>query len=272
MRKASPYSELIEAALHLAELAGAAILPHFRQTLDVENKNESLGLAGFDPVTAADKAAEAAIRQELARRFPDHAIEGEEYGTANEGADYRWIIDPIDGTRSFMMGMLTWGTLIGLSRAGRPLLGVMAQPYSGELFWSGETTAHYRGPRGAESQLKARRCRRLGDAVLACTHPSLFANAGELARYEAVSRQVKMSRFGGDCYAYAMVAAGNIDVVIEASLKSFDIAALIPIIERAGGKVTTWSGGPAKEGGQIVASGDPVLHDLVLDALAKPPG
>jgi histidinol phosphatase-like enzyme (inositol monophosphatase family) len=258
---------LVAFAHELAGHAAGAILPYFRQTLAIEDKNDAVAGAMFDPVTAADRAAEQAIRAAIAARYPEHSIEGEEYGVSGSGSPYNWIIDPIDGTRSFMMGMLTWGVLIGLSYRGIPRIGLMSQPFTGETFWSTATEARYRGPHGLDHQIKTRSCGHLKDAVLACTHPSLFQSDDELARYKSVAKQVKLSRYGGDCYGFAMLAAGHIDLMIESGLKSFDVAALIPIIERAGGRLTTWDGGSALAGGQILASGDPKLHDQVLRLL-----
>jgi myo-inositol-1(or 4)-monophosphatase len=264
---APDFISLISTAHNLADRATAAILPHYRMPLAIENKLATAGMSGFDPVTAADQAAERAIRAGLAEYFPDHAIEGEEYGRSGD-SDWRWIIDPIDGTRAFMMGMLSWGTLIGLAHEERPIFGMMAQPYTGERFWNDTTSAYWRGPHGS-GVLKTRSCASLSGAVMACTDPSMFKSEAEHAPFRRLAAAVKMSRFGGDCYAYAMLAAGNIDLVVEASLQSYDVAALIPIVERAGGRMTTWDGGPALAGGRIIAAGDPTLHAQAMALLQQ---
>lgn len=245
----------------LATRAGAAILPHFRTRLDVANKDHS----AFDPVTVADRAAEEAIREHITRHFPDHGIFGEEYGDHSGNADYVWVIDPIDGTRSFIAGLPVWGTLVGLKHQGRPIFGMMAQPFIGERFIGDGTRSVYDGPGGAAT-LKTRPCASLADATLLTTSPKIFAD-GDVEGYLRVEREARLTRYGCDCYAYAMVAAGHVDVVVESGLKAFDIMPLIPVVEGAGGVVTNWQGGSAVDGGQVVASGDPRLHEAVLKRL-----
>ncbi len=251
-------------AHHLADLSAAEILPHFRNLSSVEDKSDS---AEFDPVTIADKNAEQVIRDEIAARWPDHDVRGEEFGATSLGSEYCWLIDPIDGTRSFIMGLPVWGTLIGLVKNGAPILGLMNQPFTLERFWSGESGAFYRGADG-EREIKTRSCPRLGDAILSSCSPDLFTTREQKQRFDALSGQVRMRRFGGDCYAYCLLAAGHIDLVVESGLKAHDIAALIPIIERAGGCVTSWTGGSAAQGGDVAASGDPARHDQVLTFLS----
>jgi myo-inositol-1(or 4)-monophosphatase len=251
--------ELIEFALRLARESAALVLKYYRRPIEVENKNAAMGKEGFDPVTAADRTVEQFIRREVERAYPQHGIVGEEYGTSREGARHQWIVDPIDGTRSFMMGLPTWGTLIGLTQDGKPIAGVMSQPFTGELFWGSSIGAFTSGPLGT-LDLRARACPGLPFAVLGSTHPSLFKTKDELARFESVAGQVKMPRYGGDCYLYCLLAAGCVDLIVEASLKTFDVAALIPIIERAGGVITTWDGKCALNGGRILAAGDKRVH------------
>lgn len=247
----------------LADAAGAAILPHFRSRLAVENKLEG---AAFDPVTVADRAAEEAMRALILRDLPDHGILGEEYGSERLDAEHVWVLDPIDGTRAFISGLPVWGTLIGLTRAKKPVLGMMHQPFTGERYVGDGTRSWYRGPDGARD-LKTRPCERLEDAVLFTTSPSLFVGE-ERAAFDRIESTVRLSRYGVDCYAYCMVAAGFVDAVIESGLKPYDIVALIPVIEGAGGVVTSWTGGSAADGGRVVASGDPRLHDILLKRLA----
>lgn len=263
---AASYRELSEFALDLARKSGDLVLRYYRRPIEVENKGKTGSAKDFDPVTAADRAVEELIRGEVGRRYPDHGIIGEEFGNTRPEADFQWIIDPIDGTRSFIMGLPTWGTLIGLSHKGEPYLGVMSQPFTRELYWSTESGSHWSGPLG-EGELKVRPCARLSDAVLASTHPSLFKTKAELDRFVEVETRVKLARFGGDCYAYSLLAAGLVDIVVEASLQTFDVAALIPIIERAGGVITTWDGGPAIGGGRIIAAGDRRVHAEALPLL-----
>ena len=245
----------------LADAASAEILPHFRTAFAVENK----GTNGFDPVTVADRAAETAIRKLIQATYPDHGIVGEEFPAERAGAENVWVIDPIDGTRAFIAGIPVWGSLIGLLSKGAPTLGMMVQPFTGERFGGDGKSAWYTGPAGPGT-LKTRACPKLGDAILSTTTPFLFDDI-EMPAYRRVEAAARMARYGCDCYAYAMLAAGFIDVVIEAGLKPYDIVALIPVIEGAGGKVTTWDGGSAASGGRVVATGDPRLHEIVLKML-----
>ena len=260
------FDALLDFALSLAKSSGELVLPFYRRPIHIEDKNLALGVAEFDPVTAADKAVEELIRREVEHRYPGHGILGEEYGSTRPEAPYQWIIDPIDGTRAFMMGLPTWGTLIGLTHHSRPVLGVMGQGFTNEVFWSTRDGARTSGPLG-EQPLRVRPCAGLATAILGCTSPNLFKTAHERARFEAVVPRTKMMRFGGDCYLYAMLAAGQADLVIEAGLKSFDVAAMIPIIERAGGIITTWAGGPALAGGQIIAAGDKRVYEEAMALL-----
>jgi myo-inositol-1(or 4)-monophosphatase len=246
----------------LAKAASEAIMPHFRAGIAVANKET----AHFDPVTAADKAAEVAMRRLINAHFPDHGIIGEEFGSENPDAEFVWVLDPIDGTRSFISGLPVWGTLIGLKRDGVPILGMMCQPFTGERFAGDGTKAWYTGPGGART-LQSRTCATLSSASLFTTTPALFESADRLA-YDRVEAAVRLARYGCDCYAYCMVAAGHADLVIESGLHTYDIVALIPILKGAGGELTDWQGGPATGGGRVVASGDRRLHDTVLKKLA----
>ncbi|WP_083567750.1 histidinol-phosphatase [Hyphomicrobium sp. CS1GBMeth3] len=262
----SRYKELLVLAHDLADQSGAVIRPQFRRALAVANK---AGADAFDPVTKADQAAERAIARMIRGRAPDHGVIGEEYGTERSDAAFQWVVDPIDGTRSFITGMPLWGTLIGLLHEGAPVLGLMDQPFTGERFWSGATQAYRREADGKARRMKTRACPRVKDAIVMTTSPDLFTTSAELDSFQRVSRETRMTRYGGDCYAYCLLASGFVDLVIEAGLKTYDIVALIPIVERAGGRVTTWDGRPATNGGQIVASGDPALHDKVLKLLNR---
>jgi histidinol phosphatase-like enzyme (inositol monophosphatase family) len=246
----------------LATISGQAILPFFRSSIAAEDKSRG---GVFDPVTEADRAGEAAMRQLIKRSFPTHGIIGEEFGAEQEDADYVWVLDPIDGTRAFIAGLPTWGTLIGLSRARQPVFGMMHQPFTGERFFGDGGSATFRGP-GGERRLRTRRCASLGDAIISTTSPKLFSG-DELRAYDRVESVARLVRYGCDCYAYCMLAAGHIDLVVESGLKPYDIVALIPIIEGAGGVVTAWDGGSAADGGSIVASGDRRVHVAALELL-----
>jgi histidinol phosphatase-like enzyme (inositol monophosphatase family) len=256
----------LAAAHDFADAAGEAIRPYFRRRMTVDNKD---GGGGFDPVTAADRAAERAVARELKRRFPAHGIAGEEYGAEREGARMRWVVDPIDGTKAFILGLPTWGTLIGLLDGDAPIVGLMDQPFTQERFWAGGKGAWHRVGAGKPKRLRTRECARLADAMMATTSPDLFKAGAESDRFLAMRRATRMTRYGTDCYAYCLVAAGHIDLVVEAGLKPVDIVALIPIIEQAGGCVTNWTGGSAIDGGQVVASGTPKLHESALRLLAR---
>jgi len=247
----------------LATASGDTILPFFRTALAIENKKAG----GFDPVTAADRAAENAMRALIRKNFPDHGIVGEEYGSERADAEYVWVLDPIDGTKSFIAGMTAWGTLIGLTRFGEPVFGMMHQPFIGERFSGDGGGAHYRGRMG-KRELRVRACAGLSDALLFTTSP-LLMNKSDRAIFGRVEDKVKLSRYGGDCYAYCMLAAGQIDLVIETEIKPHDIIPLIPIITGAGGIVTTWENGPPQAGGRIVVAGDKRVHKAALEMLSK---
>jgi len=247
----------------LADAAGEAILPFFRTSLAVEDKGRD---GRFDPVTAADRAAEVAMRTLIHRAFPEHGIIGEEFGSERADAEYVWVLDPIDGTKSFIAGMPAWGTLIALTRLGEPVYGMMHQPFTRERFTGDGGRARYRGPAGSRD-LRVRPCATLSEALLFTTSPMLMkeADRGFFARVE---RTVRLSRYGGDCYAYCMLAAGHIDLVIETELKPYDVMPLIPIITGAGGIITSWEGDGAESGGRVVVAGDARVHEAAIALLA----
>jgi histidinol phosphatase-like enzyme (inositol monophosphatase family) len=247
----------------LATASGETILPFFRTSLGIDNKS----IHDFDPVTEADRAAEAVMRRLIKASFPRHGIVGEEFGNEREDAEYVWVLDPIDGTKSFIAGFPIWGTLIGLLHRGTPVFGMMHQPYIGERFSGDSGSARYSGPSG-ERMLTVRRCGSLKEATSFTTSPRLM-NAGDRAAFARVESEVRLTRYGGDCYSYCMLAAGHLDLVVETELKPYDIAALIPIITGAGGIVTTWEGGPAQNGGRIIAAGDRRVHEAAMKVLAS---
>jgi len=248
----------------LASVSGETILPFFRTALSVEDKGRP---GSFDPVTAADHAAETAMRTLIRRTFPDHGIIGEEFGEERADAEYVWVLDPIDGTKSFISGMPAWGTLIALLRASEPVFGMMNQPFTRERFSGDGGGAHYRGPAGARD-LRVRPCPDLADAVLFTTSPRLM-NTDDREAFARVEQAVRLSRYGGDCYAYCMLAAGHVDLVIETELKPYDVLALVPIIIGAGGVITSWEGGSPNAGGRIVAAGDKRVHTAAMELLGR---
>jgi histidinol-phosphatase len=252
-------------ALAVAQRAGDAILPHFRAAIAVDDKG---GARGYDPVTEADRAAEHVIRDAIAARFPDHGIEGEEHGRVAGTSRYTWVIDPIDGTRSFILGQLHWATLIALHDGARPIVGVTHQPYVGETFVASDGRSEWMRD-AARRTLRVRRCARIEEAVVATTDPRHFQSARQRRAYAAATDAARLVRFGGDCYCYTQVAMGLVDVVVETGLKPYDVQALIPLIENAGGVITTWDGAPCDRGGDVLACGDASLHAHILDAMRE---
>lgn len=246
----------------IAAAAAAETLPRFRQSGAVANKLAG----GFDPVTEADREAERAIRTLITAEYPDHGIFGEEHGSENPSSSHVWVIDPIDGTRAFISGLPVWGTLVGLTVDGDAVAGLMSQPFTGELFFADGSGSHYEGPGGARD-LVTRKTRDLAEATLFTTTPALFKDE-KRKMYDHLETRMRLCRYGTDCYAYAMVAAGHADLVVETGLQSYDIVALIPIIEKAGGVITTWDGGPAEKGGDIIAAATPELHRAAMEVLA----
>jgi histidinol phosphatase-like enzyme (inositol monophosphatase family) len=251
-------------AVELAREAAGVTLPFFRGDYAEENK---AGAGAFDPVTQADKDAEAAIRRLIAARYPDHGVIGEEYGEDRPDAEHVWILDPIDGTRAFISGLPLWTTLIGLRVAGTPSVGAISQPYIGELFLGGPSGAVLMS-RGRTVPIRTRACERLTDAVISTTDPEIFTGS-ELGAWTQVRAAARLARYGCDAYAYAMVAAGRMDLVAEAGLKLWDWTALIPVIEAAGGEVTNWRGEPVDGTGQILAVGDVRIREQALVTLKR---
>jgi histidinol phosphatase-like enzyme (inositol monophosphatase family) len=250
--------------IELNRAAAAAILPLFRADHGLENK---AGPGAFDPVTKADRGAEAAIRSLISRRFPEHGVIGEEYGEDRPDAEFVWVLDPIDGTRAFVAGLPLWTTLIGLRAAGEPVLGSIGQPYVGELYIGHAGGARLLA-RGASRPLTVRKGVGLERAIIATTDPEDCFNSAEKLAWRQVRAAVRLARMGCDAYAYAQVAVGTIDLVIESGLKCWDIEAAIPLIAGAGGYVTDWRGEPVgRHGGQVAIAGDPDLLDAALVAL-----
>ncbi|MGV9007887.1 MAG: histidinol-phosphatase [Brevundimonas sp.] len=255
-------TELEAFTVDLAREAARVSLPFFRSVFTQEDK----GAGGvFDPVTEADRAAEAAIRRRIAARYPDHGVIGEEYGEDRPDADHVWVLDPIDGTRAFIAGLPSWTCLIALRHEGRPRVGAIAQPYLDEIFLGGPSGARLlKG--GVETPLKTRACAGLAQALISTTDPDLFTPV-ERDAWIRVRAATRLARLGCDAYAYAMLAAGTIDLVAESGLKVWDWSALVPVIEAAGGQVSDWHGGLPHDGGQILAVGDARLQEPALAAL-----
>lgn len=247
----------------LAETAARETLPRFRVPLNVHNK---AGAGDFDPVTEADRAAETAMRALIGARYADHGILGEEAAAKPAAGAYTWILDPIDGTRSFVSGMPTWGTLIGLLEDGAPRHGMMSQPFVGECFLGGDGRAELRGRDGSRA-LAVRPAATLAEASLFATTPEMFNPGAEAEAFATLSRAVRLTRFGADCYGYCLLAAGHVDLVVEANLGYYDIAPLIPIVEGAGGVVRDWSGKAVTGGGRAVAAASEALLDAALELL-----
>lgn len=261
-------SDLIETANALADVARAQTLKLFRHA-DVGVVNKETG-GKFDPVTAADKASEQAMREILAVRRPQDGIFGEEFASTRGTSGLTWVLDPIDGTRSYMSGTPTWGVLVGLCEElddgpGRPLLGVVDQPYIGERFIGGFGHAELTGPHG-KTPLRTRAPRTLDQATLFTTFPEV-GTPEEGAAFANLSRHVRLTRYGMDCYAYALIALGQIDLVVEAGLHPYDVAGPIAVIEAAGGIVTNWQGGSADRGGRVLAAANPEIHAAAMAIL-----
>jgi inositol-phosphate phosphatase/L-galactose 1-phosphate phosphatase/histidinol-phosphatase len=242
----------LDVALSLADAAGAVIRPYFRTPIATDDKPD------LSPVTAADREAEEAMRSLIEKRFPDHGILGEEFGALREDGEFVWILDPIDGTKSFISGVPLFGTLIALTHAGRPILGIIDQPISRER-WVG---AAGRPTTLNGEALCCRACPELATATLFATTPDMFAGT-DAAAFARLSGAVKLTRFGADCYAYGLLASGFIDLVLEASLKPYDFCAMVPIVEGAGGVATDWRGAELGLGsdGRVLVAGDRRAHD-----------
>ncbi|MCF4099593.1 histidinol-phosphatase [Maritalea mediterranea] len=251
----------------LREAAGAAATittAFFRTSIAIENKLNQ----GFDPVTEADKQAEMAIRAIINKYFPNHGISGEELANQESDSPFNWVIDPIDGTRAFISGLPVWGTLIALTHKQVPIAGLMSQPHIGENFIAirGEGAVVERGTELAD--LQTSQVSELGDARMFTTSPRIFLSETTGQAYDKLEADVKLARYGLDCYGYAMLAAGHGELVVEEGLKDVDIAAMIPLIEEAGGIVTTWSGKSAVSGGQVIAAANKQIYDQAIKYLA----
>ena len=260
---ASERQSYLTFARGLARDAGERSLAFFRQSVQVEDKQTH---GRFDPVTEADRLVESAVRDGIARAYPEHGLLGEEYGH-QPGNGLTWVVDPIDGTRAFMTGMLHWGLLLALFNGKEPVIGVMYQPFVGEMFYGDGRDAWHQVGDGQARRLAVSGCGRLSDAVLASTDPRFVESAQQEAAMAGLEGQVKLTRWGGDCYVYAMLAMGYVDIATDPGLNPYDIQALVPIIRGAGGIVTTAEGSDPSLGGWVVACATRALHDQVLQQL-----
>ena len=255
----------LRSACNMADQARALTQPAFVRGLRADNKNKT---GVFDPVTKADKDTELLLRGLIEKNFPGDSIVGEEYPNKIGDNDWSWCLDPIDGTRAFVAGVPVWGTLIAVSFRGEPIIGIIDHPALNERYIGAPGRA-WREDASGTAPLKTQTCAKLNDAVLSCTEPMAMLSSGQLAAYEMIRSTTRFTRLGLDAYAYALTAAGRIDLIIEAGLEPYDIQSHIPIIKGAGGAVTTWHGGNAKDGGAIVCVGDPRLLDQVYPYLQR---
>ncbi len=253
----------LDVAHAMADAARSAIFPFFRSP-DLISDNKDA--AGFDPVTQADRLAEQAMRDVLAQHRPQDGVWGEEYGRQSGSSGRMWVLDPIDGTRAFISGTPTWGVLIALGEDGAaPSLGMIDQPYIKERFW-GDADGAFCSAHNVTRSINARRARVMAEATLFTTFPEVGRDIDRHG-FEAVAENVKLVRYGMDCYAYALLAAGQIDLVIEAGLEAYDIQGPMAVIHAAGGVVTTWRGQSAHDGGQVVAAANADIHEAALSVL-----
>jgi myo-inositol-1(or 4)-monophosphatase len=262
-------SETIAFAHRLADISGEIIRPYFRARIDVVGKPALVnGKAVFDPVTAADRGAEEAMRAAIMRERPQDGILGEEYGETAGSSGLRWVLDPVDGTRAFINGRHEWGTLISLEEDGAPVLGIIDQPWLGERFIgvNGRAELH---EKGSVTPLRVRACEKLEDALLCACTPDAFHRPGMWDGFQRVQKQVKLTRWGGDCYIFAAMALGFCDLIVESLSQRWDISALIPLIEGAGGVITNWEGNAPGDGGSVLAAGDRRVHEAALEVLGE---
>lgn len=260
-----PESERLRAVVEpLLDAAGELTLRWFRTVLDADDKG---GEFGYDPVTVADRGVEDLLRDGLLEAFPEHQVTGEERGTSGaENARHRWLIDPIDGTKAFVSGSPLWGILLGLVADGQAVAGWLHQPYLGETFAAVDGVATMRRG-GATVPLRTRSDSDLSSATMYSTFPGMFRDAGEQAAFARLGERVRLMRFGGDCYAYALLAMGLVDLVVEASLQAYDIVPIIPLVEAAGGVITDLDRRSPLDGGFVVAAANETVYEQALEVI-----
>jgi myo-inositol-1(or 4)-monophosphatase len=255
----SDWTDLTQFAISLAEASARDILPYFRRNTPVDIKTGPV----WDPVTEGDRAGERIIRQMIEERFPDHGIHGEEYGRKEGKSGFTWILDPVDGTRSFVCGMPTWATLIGLMFEGRCVVGLMNQPFVGDMFF-GNPHGAWHDHRGNRQPIKSRSGVALANARIGTTAPELYRTENDQAAFQRLKSKAQLTRYGGDAYFFAVMAAGHLDIAMDANLMAYDIMPLIPIVEGAGGHVAEWNGGDPAKGGNVITAGSRALLDEAL--------
>lgn len=256
------WTALTRFAIALAQASAAEILPYFRRNTHIDVKYSPV----WDPVTEGDRAGERAIRRLIEERYPDHGINGEEYGAKEGRSGFTWVLDPVDGTRAFVCGMPTWATLIGLSFEGRPVLGLMNQPFVGDMFY-GSPEGAWLDHRGSTHPIRTRSGINLGAAIVGTTAPELYRTERDRAAFERLKHKVQMTRYGGDAYFFALMAAGHLDIAMDANLQAYDISPLLPIVSGAGGVYAEWNGGDAAKGGNVITAGSQALLEEALAIL-----
>ena len=263
MTQQHDWHHLTQFALTLSKVAGEAILPHFRKNAPIDVKQHET----WDPVTEGDRAGERAIRHLIETHFPTHGILGEEYGEKKGSSGLQWVLDPVDGTRAFVIGLPTWATLIGLYQDGQPRLGVMCQPFVGDTFY-GNPDGAWLDHRGQIEKLKVRADVPLSDAALGTTTPHLYKGK-DREGFDCLRHAVKVTRYGGDAYFFALLAAGHLDIAMDAGLQTYDIAALIPIIQGAGGYVGSWENTDPRQGGHVLAASNQSLFERAREKMLE---
>jgi len=261
MRKDLQQQQMLEFAVKIAIASGSIARKFFRSSIQIDTKSRTR----FDPVTEADRQIEQFLRDKIRKRYPAHGILGEEQGLT-EGDAYTWVIDPIDGTRGFITGAPMWGTLLGLVNNGRPLFGLMHQPFVRETFYADRSGAWLKQGNTLRP-LATRSTRKLEVAIICATHPAMFTTVTDQTAFARLESACRSSRFGTDCYGYCLLAAGFVDLVVEADLQAYDILPLIPLIESAGGVVTDWQGKSPAHGGRVIAAANRHLHRAALAIL-----
>lgn len=256
------WQELTRFAIALAKASAREILPYFRRNIHIDVKSGPI----WDPVTEGDRAGERVIRRLIEERYPSHGIHGEEYGTKEGNSGFTWILDPVDGTRAFVCGMPTWATLIGLSFEGRPVVGLMNQPFVGDMFY-GSPEGAWIDHRGATQPIRTRSGIGLESATIGTTAPELYRDGSDRAAFDRLKQKAQMTRYGGDAYFFAVMAAGHLDIAMDANLQAYDIAPLLPIVSGAGGVYAEWTGGDAAKGGNVITAGSQALLEEALAVL-----
>ncbi len=262
MTTAPDWNELTRFAIALAEASAREILPYFRRNTPVEVKDGPV----WDPVTEGDRAGERAIRAMIEEHYPDHGIHGEEYGIKEGRSGFTWILDPVDGTRAFVCGMPTWATLIGLSFEGQPAVGLMNQPLVGDMFY-GNPHGAWHNYRGTTEAIRTRTGIALARASLGTTAPELYRSDQDQRDFQRLKSKVQLTRYGGDSYFYCVMAAGHVDIAMDANLQPYDIAPLLPIVKGAGGVAAEWTGGDPAQGGRVITAGSQALLYEALEVL-----